>query len=229
MFSVLRNPHTESQLDLTLDQERKSDDQRYFKVKEKLADLGVNNKRKFSKRLTEIQTMVDNKSKIEKLTEELGKLLGFESYFDNSEGAADGIWRISEDLVIAFEDKIYKSDQDSVKLDDLRQFVSHESFTRTNYQLSSSTKVKLVLVTNRSFIKSDYGHLIEDYHYYWPYEDFKKWSNELIGFIRAFSSNYVAIDEEWNKVILTKFHESKFKESDICKKLQKLSELIVRD
>jgi hypothetical protein len=93
-----------------------------------------------------------NSTRFELGLERLGKLLGFEATRPNVDAAPDGVWRLGDQIAIAFEAKSDEAADASISLSTVREAGTHAGWVVREHSLPKATEVFTVITTPRSTI-----------------------------------------------------------------------------
>ncbi|WP_435579544.1 DEAD/DEAH box helicase [Gilvibacter sp.] len=194
---------------------------------EYLDTLGISNKAKFRRYIDGVVSMVSKKENLERAQVEIGKLLGFESFKDESSGAPDPIWISNDQLVFVFEDKLYDDKDKAIPLIDIRQAVTHEKWLKENHRtINLDSKVYPVFMSNSKKIESNAKFACDGLNY-WNYENFKTWALEFLLFIGNLQSKYASkTDLTWREYVLKEFKNKNYTPEEVLGKQVPLSNLI---
>ena len=159
--------------------------------------------------------------KFEKGQEEFGKLLGCFSKNDDSQGAPDPYWIINLDMVVVFEDKIYKTDK-KIPIEDVREAGTHHIWIKRNVDgLSPNAKILTIFVTTSKEIEEK-ARQFADGIYYMHKSDFMSFVNSYIAVIRkeynTFNENG---DYGWRNDLYENLQTQKLLMSDFIELLTK--------
>jgi hypothetical protein len=84
--------------------------------------------------------------------ETLGKVLGFEATRPNVDAAPDGVWRLGEQIAIAFEAKSDETADAGISLSTVREAGTHAGWVMREQSLPASAEVFTVITTPRTTI-----------------------------------------------------------------------------
>ena len=189
--------------------------------------MKISNPRKFGNYLTELENKLSNPDSIEESQVHLGKLLGFKSIKDTTDGSPDPFWISTENFVIVFEDKIKEDEDSEIPLKDIRQAKTHQDWIRSKISdVDKKADIYTIMVTNQKKVnKSD--EFACDNLYYWNYQEFLKWSNRIISLFRSQQAIYSKSDDiSWRDHLIKEFKERKLAPMEIVKQLTKLKDMI---
>jgi hypothetical protein len=125
-------------------------------IENRLGELGVVGTR-FEKEVAQILSLIedDEATPFEQGLEQLGRLLGFDAIRPGKTGDPDGIWRISDHVIVAIEAKSNQSAGGPISLSDTRETQGHINWVRSNLSPAPNTEVFAIVVSPRSVISSD--------------------------------------------------------------------------
>jgi hypothetical protein len=106
---------------------------------------------KFSRKVEEVSKLVTSVEfkKFDSGMEELGQLLGFESWRPSEEAAPDCVWQLDGKIAFLLEGKSEESPNDPISVDDCRQASGHLNWAKTHARLKECEEVWSILVTPR--------------------------------------------------------------------------------
>ncbi len=150
------------------------------KIEEMLSHIGSRNHKKFDAQVQLIRDHIfSNEFKFfEKGLKDLGSLLGFESYNDESDGAPDGWW-VSGDQCIVFEAHSNAKAGSVIGSKKARQVESHPKWLISNGKVISGCSITSALITPCITIKKEAHGLLGDTCYL-NLEKFRSWVSGVI-------------------------------------------------
>lgn len=192
-----------------------------------LANYNISNSAKFSKRITQIELMLSERSKIENIQVFIGELLGFNSYNSDNTAAPDPYWISNDNLIIVFEDKLYDDSSHSIPIKDIRQVSTHEKWIKQYVSnLSQGSIIYPVFLSNRKYIDEESSFACEGI-YYWELEDFTLWATHFLSFIKSLQSIYVKNDQDaWREYLLKEYSSRGYTPNKILEKLLNIESII---
>jgi len=125
-------------------------------IETRLSEIGVVGGR-FDKEVSEFFALVDDDDPIpfERGLESLGRWLGFEASRPGRQGDPDSIWRLGDQVIVAFEAKSQQSTEGPVSLDNAREAQGHLNWVKSNLKPPEDTEVFGVVVSPRTSIGSE--------------------------------------------------------------------------
>ena len=142
----------------------------------------------------------------------LGTLLGYDASNPKGQSEPDTYWRISNQLCIVTEDKIYESDKKPVPPRHLKEASAHEKWIRSKKLVSDDGKVYTLFITNASRIDECGRHIPEDIRYL-SRDSLIKWAENAINCIIEVRRTFKE-DTTWRENVLELFSERKCTPSD---------------
>lgn len=132
----------------------------------RLIEENFSNPAKLNRHLKSVQDGLNEKeAKIfEKALLELGKLLGYNTYYLEGEGTPDNVWNI-ENTWISFEAKTnIENPNGFIPLEDIRQVAFHDKKVQEEFKLDPQTPVSLIMICEKNKIKTSTVHAGEGIH-----------------------------------------------------------------
>jgi hypothetical protein len=115
--------------------------------------LGINGQR-FGRHVAKMLDLINQQEStpFESGLEELGVLLGFNAIRPTDQGAPDGVWRISDQVAVAFEAKSDESAEGAISQNTVRQARTHETWVRNHLSVATDAEVFTTVLTPRTVI-----------------------------------------------------------------------------
>ncbi len=175
-----------------------------------LEEFGTSSDTQFSNFVRKINQGLNSAdtNQFENSHEMLGKLIGFESGNESTDGAPDPWW-LAGKVCIVFEDHTGASSDSLISVSKARQVISHPNWIRENLELDEDTKVQPVLVTPVKKTNAGARVHLNDVSI-WKVDEFKDWALNAISIIRELRSGFFEPGNlEWRAQVVTKFEQNR--------------------
>lgn len=119
-------------------------------VYEYILSLGVQGK-KFERALADLSDDIEQNQadRFDRAVVELGRMLGFHAEKPEGNGAPDGVWQLSNHLILLFEGKSSEGAQGLIPISDVRQAQGHRDWYRARRAEGAENLAVTVLLTHR--------------------------------------------------------------------------------
>ena len=179
------------------------------RVETVLEEFGITHDRKFTRTEKEIIDGLSSKHKgpFEQAHKSLGRLLGFESGNEETDGSPDPWWIVGN-LCFVFEDHAGAQDESALDVKKARQVSSHPAWMKANIEGCASADILAVLVTPVSKVKPGAVPHLNDVAL-WTLGEFRSWAEIAISVIRELRTPFVEPgDLAWRAIAMEKFEQN---------------------
>lgn len=183
--------------------------------------LGILHSYEYDKFECEIRSGLSSSTKgeFENAHCKLGKLLGFEAGYVESEGSPDSWW-ICGKVCFVFEDHANAKDTSPLSTTKARQAASHPNWIRGNVEGAKELTITPVIVSPVKKASDSAIHQLTDVAF-WLLEDFKKWAENALSVIREQRGKFNEVgDLVWRSEMADALKQHKLDASSLYSKLK---------
>lgn len=163
------------------------------KFENKILELGISNIKKYNNYESYILNFINGKDgkKFEKAQTDLGNLIGYYAYNEETNGSPDPIWILDDDTCIVFEDYTEATAKQTLNITKARQATTHDNWIKEYFHKAKEMDIIKVLVTNAEGVDEGVLAHLKDV-YLVKTSDFSSWTIGIIGELRTLREKFVS-------------------------------------